>query len=154
MPQAGFIVKAIDFSPLASAFLADTISNFNVTGFQPTTPACELTFLAPTSGIVRFSAQVSFQADSVNEFIRGDVMVRETDSIGTVIYTPSTADGQGIRWLRSAESPAVGLFETRYGRRILSGLAAGRLYWAQLQFSNVTTTGDLQDQNLSVVGIP
>lgn len=148
MPRSGDIVKAIDFSPLASAQLADLINNLTTTGFQPTTPACELTFVAPTSGIVQFIMSEMLQADTVNERGSSDVEVRLTDMMGTVVRAASTSDGQGIRF----DFPSItGIFTIWNGKRILSGLDPGTTYWAQLQHS--TALIDLQDQNLTVLGI-
>lgn len=148
MPQAGQVIRAIDFAPLSQASVAAESGDFVTVGFQPTVPACEVTFIAPTSGNVYFDMQPNFDSDAVNEFVQADVEIRESDSSGALIRAADTTDGLGIRWLRDAGNQ----FESKYGHRIQTGLVPGRTYWAQLQF-NSTTGVDLRSQNLAVYGI-
>lgn len=149
MPQAGQVIRARDFSPLAIAHVADQFEQLVTAGFQPTVPSCEVTFLAPTSGIVRFDMSYALDADAANERISTDVEVREDNSSGTLIRAADPSDGQGI----IVDYPVAGTAFVNYpGHRILSGLVPGRTYFAQLQHS--TAGIDLRQQNLAVVGIP
>lgn len=148
MPFAGQVIRALDFESLESARVSDTFDNFSTTGFEPTSPALELTFIAPTSGIVRFDMSIRVDADMANERIIADVEVRLTDSSGAVIHSPTDVDAQGIK----VDFPVAGsTFTNHPGFRFLDGLIPGRTYFAQLQFT--TSEIDLADQTVAVVGV-
>lgn len=159
MPFAGQVIRAADFTPLATVLLEDEFNNFTTTAFAPTSPACEITFLAPTSGNVRIEIGVETDSDTTPatpndaEAFVADVEVRETDGSGAVIHTP-TSDGRGIGhvWIDQFNS-----FMPISGFRVLTGLTPGQVYWAQLQWDvslGNTNLIDLRNQNLSVYAIP
>lgn len=149
MPEAGQVIRALDFVTLSSDEVVDNFNDFSTTGFEPTDPACELTFLAPTSGTVRFDMSIRIDADVNNERIQTDVEVRIDDDTGDVIHSPTVGDAQGIH----VDFPIAGTSATNHpGFRFLEGLIPGRTYFAQLQHN--TSNIDIFHQSLAVVGVP
>lgn len=150
MVQAGQIVRAIDFTPLVRAELSDAFEDFSTTDYEPSEPAVAVTFIAPSSGIVRFTTSDILDADPTPaiERIRTDVEVRITDAEGTVVHSPTVTDAQGIH----VDFPEDDNVRTTWpGWRYLSGLTPGQMYWAQLQHNSPNI--DLLGQVLIVEGV-
>lgn len=148
MAQAGQIVRAVDFTPPVRAESTDEFEDFSTTDYEPTEPAVEVTFIAPSSGIVRFTVSDRIDADVPNERIRTDIQVRITDAEGTVVHSPTVTDAQGIH----VDFPDDGSIRTNWpGWRYLSGLTPGQTYWAQLRHN--TAGMDILGQSLTVEGV-
>ena len=150
MAQAGQIVRAVDFTPVVYASLSTQFTNFSTSDFEPTEPGVALTFIAPSSGVVRLAVSERLNADDPNERIRSDVEIRITDAEGTVVHSPTVTDAQGIHMDFPTE-PDAGLYATFPGWRYVSGLEPGQTYWVQLQHN--TAGMNLEAQNLIVEGI-
>lgn len=142
---AGTTILALDTPPEEFASVPDSFADFTTTGFEPTSPACEVTFIAPTTGRARIDIFVRADADTNGEAFDADVEVRETDGTGTLVHTPNTETG-GID---KAWPTAAAANENFYGIRILDSLTPGQQYWAQLQFDVTGTTFDIQEQSLT-----
>lgn len=126
MPQAGDVIRALDFPEAVEIRQAST-DTVDWTSFAETDPSCEGTFVAGTSGRARIDMFVRISVGSTGDYIETSVEVREDDSSGTVVHSP-TEQEEGIDY-----APSVTVNQNADGWVYLSGLTAGQTYFVQLQ---------------------
>lgn len=148
MPQAGQIIRALDFPEAVEIRQAGTDS-VTWTSFTETDPSCEGTFIAGTSGRVKFDLFVRISAGTSGDYIESSIEVREDDAAGTIVYTPTEQDA-GIDY-----GPALTVNQNADGWVFLDELTPGRAYWVQMQHKvGSGDTVSMLEQVVLVVPLP
>ncbi|GAA4924607.1 hypothetical protein GCM10023334_029420 [Nonomuraea thailandensis] len=150
---AGRPVRALDYPPATWAQDTTQINNPTNPGYIAGTPAVELTFTAPTSGRVLLIVGGGLGNGAAGDRIFLSPEVRETNSSGAVVLTPSvTSRGFGSDIAAAAFA---------YGSResVLDGLTPGQLYYARVMYAVQTgdpggSTQDIAARDITVVPIP
>lgn len=120
------------------------IENHNTEEFEPTSPALEITFIAPQSGKGRIDIHTSLDADSVGDRIEWDVEIRRDNSGGDLFSAAGSPISGGVgRWFWDPDFP----FRNNYTvMKYIEGMTPGATYWAQLQFNTIGTDMDISQQ--------
>lgn len=147
MPQAGQIIRALDFPPTVYARQADPIAHTS-SSLVPTSPACGAAFMAPTSGRVLITFAVRWDPAAAADRMEADVEVREGSAAGAVVRGAST-NYDGSIDIESATSGA-NLHDNQPGWAWVEGLTPGAVYYAQVCINTDSKAFDIEDQSLVV----
>lgn len=147
--RAGSIIRALDFPPAEYASDETTISNPTNTSYAAGSPEVSVTFMAPTSGrlVLVVGGSVGNSAGGNRIFLSPEV--REDDSSGDVVLSPSVIP-HGYSSIRGA-----GGFHYGSRRTLLEGLTAGATYFARVMHVVVsadggTNTSDINARDITV----
>lgn len=147
MPSAGQVIRALDFSTAAtdSESASGTTTSTSFTATLTGGTACEVTFVAPTSGKVCIVNTGSLVNSGANETQMGfRIGTGSTPGAGTEVLAASVD-----RSLRNTGTNRISAtFEW-----FVTGLTAGSTYNVQQQFAVAAGTGTFLRKQLTVVPV-
>lgn len=150
---AGRPVRALDYPPAVWAQDTTAINNPSNASYTTGSPAVEVTFVAPTSGRVLLIVGGGLGNSAGADRIFLSPIVRETNSSGDVVLTPSVTN-RGF----GSDNASVG---PHYGSResVLEGLTPGQAYYAAVQYAVATgdagsSAADINCREIIVASLP
>ena len=153
---AGEILTAArlnDMALYAFAVEPTDVTGFTNTAYAPGTPACGLTFVAPTSGTVHILMSARFESNTAGVRALVSFGVRTGGTIGSGTVVSASANGKALTTPTDAtgggnQRAAGSVFE------VVQGLTGGNTYNVQTEhLIESAGNGDIFDRGLIVRGL-
>lgn len=148
--KAGDEISKDWWPPAVQAEDQTDFDNITNTSFAAGTPACSVTFTAPSTGRVAVCIQGGIDQDSASDRAFISYEVREDDASGAVVRSARTGFGVGSTGAPGSDELVQG------NMTMVEGLTAGATYYAQTMHATegATNTNDITFRRIIVFPLP